>query len=75
MEVYTKAPTDFRIENVNISSSEGSKIEKHIIIDFSTENNTSESVRMSVMQLNNLKHNVANLLKHTNRLKTKLQQN
>ncbi|KAF0754957.1 Uncharacterized protein FWK35_00028099 [Aphis craccivora] len=30
---------------------------------------------MSVMQLNNLKHNVANLLKHTNRLKTKLQQN
>lgn len=75
MEVYTKAPTDYRIENVNISSSEGPKIEKHIIIDLLNENNTSKSVRMSVLQLNNLRHNVANLLKHTNRLKTKLQQN
>jgi len=55
--------------------SEGPKIEKHIIIDLITENNTSKSIRMSVLQLNNLRHNVANLLKHTNRLKTKLQQN
>jgi len=58
-----------------INFSEGPKKEKHIIIDLLTENNTSKSVRMSVLQLNNLRHNVANLLKNTNRLKTKLQQN
>jgi len=57
-----------------INFSEGPKKEKHIIMTL-TENNTSKSVRMSVLQLNNLRYNVANLLKHTNRLKTKLQQN
>jgi len=61
--------------NFIMNFSEGPKTEKHIIIDLVTENNTSKSVRMSALQLNNLSHNVAYLLKHTNRLKTKLQQN
>jgi len=49
-------------------------MEKYIFIDLITENDTSKCVRMSAPQLENLRHNVANLLKQTNRLKTKLQQ-
>ncbi|VVC28985.1 Hypothetical protein CINCED_3A005231 [Cinara cedri] len=75
MEVYTKAPTAYRIENVDVPSSEGFKTEKQIFIELEMENGTIKSVKMSALQLHNLRHNVANLLKQTNRLKTKLQQN
>lgn len=54
--------------------SEKSKIEKHVFIELTTENDKSKSVRMSAMQFYNLQHNVANLLKQTNHLKMKLQQ-
>lgn len=54
--------------------SEEPKLEKHIFIELTTENNTSKTIRMSALQFNNLRHNVANLLKQTSRLKTKLQQ-
>lgn len=54
--------------------SEESKAEKQIFIEMVTENGTSKSIRMSTLQLLNLRHNVANLLKQTNHLKTKLQQ-
>lgn len=55
--------------------SEGSKTEKQIFIELVMENGTNKSVRMSALQLHNLRHNVASLLKQTDRLKTKLQQN
>lgn len=63
--------TDYIIFNCSGES----KSEKHIFIELVAENDSSKSVRMSAMQLYNLQHNIANLLKHTDRLKTKLQQN
>lgn len=54
--------------------SEESKSEKHIFLELITENDASKSLRMSETQFHNLRHNVGNLLKQMNRLKTKLQQ-
>jgi len=51
------------------------KIEKYVFMELVTENDTRKNVRMSALQLNNLRHNVASLLKQTSNLKTKLQQN
>lgn len=55
--------------------SEGSKTEKQICIELVKENGTNKSVKISELQLHNLRHNVANLLKQTDHLKTKLQEN